>query len=136
MTSAFSIPAAALTLQAILPLATLARGSDSGIVQPRQVVVRSVEAWQTLWREHASGEPPAVDFSQSMVVGVFLGSRPTAGYDVEIVRVRQKGAGLVAEYVERRPAPGALTAQVLTAPYHLVRVTRAEGPVEFIRTEP
>lgn len=128
-----SIRAVVLALQATLPLDTLARGPDSGIVQPRQVVVRSIEAWQALWKDHASGAPPAVDFSHSMVLGVFLGSRPTAGYDVEIVQVRRTGSGLVAEYIERRPAPGALTAQVLTAPYHLVRVARAEGPVEFVR---
>jgi hypothetical protein len=125
----------AVVLQAVLPFATLARGADSGIAEPRQVVVRFADAWQALWKEHASGPPPAVDFSQSIVVGVFLGSRPTAGYEVEIVRIRRTGAGLAVEYVERRPAPDALAAQVLTAPFHLVTLARTADPIEFIRAE-
>jgi hypothetical protein len=40
------------------------------------------------------------------------------------------------EYRERRPPPGTLVAQVLTSPFHLVRVPRQTGPVEFRRLGP
>jgi hypothetical protein len=39
------------------------------------------------------------------------------------------------DYVETRPAPGAVTAQVLTAPYHLVAVPRHDGEVRFQKTD-
>ena len=32
---------------------------------------------------HSAERVPTIDFSRAMVVGVFLGSRPTAGYEVE-----------------------------------------------------
>jgi hypothetical protein len=65
------------------------------------------------------------------VVGVFLGTRPTAGFQVEITGVREQDGALVVEYVERRPPSDAMVAQVLTAPFHLVTVPRHEGPVRF-----
>lgn len=97
---------------------TLAQGSSSQILEPREVVVRSAAEWQTLWKEHSAEPPPTIDFSRSIVVGVFVGSRPTTGYQVDITAVKGDGGLAVVEYRERRPAPGALVAQVLTSPFH------------------
>jgi hypothetical protein len=119
---------------AMLLLTTLAQGSMSGIEEPRQAVVRTAAEWQALWKEHSPAEAvPAIDFTQAMVVGVFLGSRPTAGFAVEITAVRPEGSRTVVEYVERRPARDDFNAQVLTSPFHVVRVMRAAGDVEFRR---
>ena len=119
---------------AMLLLATVAQGAMSGIEEPRQAVVRTAAEWRALWKEHAPGQAaPVVDFAQSMVVGVFLGSRPTAGFEVVITAVRQEGGRTVVDYVERRPPPDELTAQVLTSPFHVVRAMRATGEVEFRR---
>lgn len=119
---------------AMLLLATVAQGAMSGVEEPRQVVVRSAAEWQALWKEHAPGRAaPAVDFAQSMVVAVFLGSRPTAGFAVEITAVRPEGSRTVVDYVESRPSRDEFTAQVLTSPFHIVRATRAMGEVEFRR---
>ena len=38
-------------------------------------------------------------------------------------------------YRERRPAPGMLSAQVLTFPYSIVAVPRLTGPVRFERVD-
>ena len=40
----------------------------------------------------------------TMIVGVFLGARPTAGYEPEIVRVVRDGESLVVEWRERAPS--------------------------------
>ena len=65
---------------------------------------------------------PVIDFTKSMVVGIFLGSKPSAGYEVEIVGVRAQEKDLVVEYVQKQPGRGTLAAQILTEPYHLVSV--------------
>jgi hypothetical protein len=101
------------------------------------VVARTAAEWQALWKEHSPGSAlPAVDFAQSMVVGVFLGSRPTAGFSVEVTAVRTEGSRTVLEYTERLPPRDAFVAQVLTSPFHLVRIMRTAGPVEFRRVGP
>jgi hypothetical protein len=108
----------------------------SGIGAPRQVALRSVEEWSALWKAHGGGDqPPAVDFSREMIVGVFLGTRPTAGYGVEIVRTPATPALLIVEYIESGPPRDALLAQVLTAPYHLAAIPRHEGKVMFRKVD-
>jgi hypothetical protein len=115
---------------------TVVKGPTSGIHLAKQVVVRSAEEWQELWRAHgASGQDPAIDFSREMVVGVFGGERPTSGYGVEIVRTLEAIGTLIVDYVETRPAADAITAQIVTSPYHLVAVPKHDGEVRFQKTE-
>jgi len=119
-------------LQAPAPIETVARSSDSSVAEPRQAVARTADEWTTLWREHAGNTPaPAVDFSTRTVLAVFLGTRPSAGYTVDIVRTRTDAAGLVVEYRERAPERGMVTAQILTSPAHIVSVPKVTGPVRF-----
>jgi hypothetical protein len=111
---------------------TISRGQQSAIEEPREVVVRDAQKWADLWRLHAPGDPmPSVDFTKSMVVGVFLGTRNTGGYDVEITRIEPDAGGLVVAYRERRPDRDAMLAQILTFPHHLVRTDLRTGPVRF-----
>ena len=72
-----------------------------------------------------------MDFSASPVVGLFLGSRRTAGFEVEITALKKEGDALVVEYVERTPRSGSFVAQIITSPFHLVSVARNEGEVQF-----
>ena len=113
---------------------TVARGTASGQESARQVTVRTEAEWRALWKAHAPAQKlPAVDFSTNMVVGLFLGTQPSAGIEVEITAVRPEPDALVVEYVERRPGQGMMAAQILTEPFHLVSVPKREGPVRFVR---
>ena len=109
---------------------TLAQGGSSQIQEPREAVVRSAQ----LWSDHSSQPLPAFDLSQSVVVGVFLGTRQTAGYEIEVTAVTAEGDRVVVEYVEHRPARDAFVAQVLTAPFHFVQLPRDVGEIEFRMT--
>jgi hypothetical protein len=123
---------AAVLQPAPSPLRTVGKGPTSGIDEPRQVTIRSPAEWSALWEENGAGTPlPAVDFRSEMVAGVFLGTRPTAGYGVEIVRAVSNSDTMVVEFVETMPSHDAVTAQIITAPYHLVAIPRHDGPVTF-----
>jgi hypothetical protein len=111
---------------------TIARGESSRIEESREAVARTAAEWSALWKAHG-GKPPAVDFSRAMVVAVFLGSRPTAGHAVEITRIEKRDADLVVTYRERRPAADEMAAQMLTAPFHVVRTETHAGRVRFER---
>jgi hypothetical protein len=115
---------------------TLDKGDISFTDSARQVTARTEAEWAAIWRQHAANRPePTVDFSREMVVGVFLGSRPTAGNGVQIVGTRVDQGALVVEYRERRPARGDVTAQVVTSPYHLVALPVRQGAVRFEKIE-
>jgi hypothetical protein len=107
---------------------------DQGIESKREAVMRTAAEWTALWKELGSSKPrPAVDFARSTVLGVFLGSRPTAGYTVKIDTIERQGAELVVTYRERPPAPTDMVAQMLTAPYLLVTIEKFDGRVRFVR---
>ena len=128
---------ALLALAAGPAVTTVARGSMSAITEPREVVVRSSAEWNALWKEHGSTQPlPAVDFSKELVAAVFLGSRPTGGFSVEVVGARVEGDALVFEYVEQRPGRDSIVTQVLTSPFHIVKLPAHKGSVRFQAVRP
>jgi hypothetical protein len=113
---------------------TLERGDQSNIESAREVVVRTAAEWTAFWKQHAPGQtPPKVDFTRSMVVGVFLGSRPTGGYTIEITNIEREGDDLVVTYREQRPGKADIVTQMITMPYQLVTTDRFTGPVRFTR---
>jgi hypothetical protein len=112
----------------------LDRGAHSNIDDARQVVVRTAADWGALWKEHAAERPmPAVDFAREAVAAVFLGTRSTGGFGVEIVGAGQKAGAFVVQYRETKPGPGAITAQVITSPFLLVAMPKVDGDVTFER---
>jgi len=107
-------------------LRSIDKGLDSQIDEARQVTVRSAAEWEKLWRQHAGERArPPVDFAKETVLAVFLGSRPTAGFSIEIAGTRQDGPTLIVQYRETRPAAGGIVAQVLTSPYHIVAISKS-----------
>ena len=131
---ALSIAAIGISMSAQTPSFTsIAKGDMSGQQTARQVTIRTAAEWKALWKDHAQTEKlPAVDFNKDMVLGIFLGSKPSDGYEVEIVGVRTQDKDLVVEYVQKQPGRGTMAAQILTEPFHLVAVPKHTGTVRFI----
>ena len=124
--------AGALVQAVVPPVRSLDRGAVSEVSTERQMVARDADGWAVTWQPVAHGRPqPSVDFSREMVVGVFLGRRPTAGFSVEITGYRVNGDDVVVLYREAAPSRDAITAQMLTSPYHLVALPRRAGKVTF-----
>jgi hypothetical protein len=116
---------------------TIEKGDQSNIESPMQTVVRTDAEWSALWHRHAfEREKPDVDFSKEIVIAVFMGSRPNAGFSTTILSALAVKGVLVVRYRETMPRPGALTAQVLTFPYHIVAIPKVEvTDVKFQKTE-
>ena len=122
--------------QAPMTFTNVARGGVSDIQEPKEVVVKTAAEWQQLWGAHGAGQaPPAVDFTTRTVVGVFLGSRMTGGFSVQVTAAEVVDGTLVVRYTETTPGPGAMLAQVITAPFYLVSVEKFDGPVRFEKSE-
>lgn len=126
---------------ASVELETVAHGFSSGIHSASTPVVRDASEWARLWAEHESvvtgkTDPPAVDFADQIVVGVFLGDKPTGGYDVTIVRAEETSGDVTVYYEETSPAPDMMVAQVVTQPYHLVALRSSATSVRFVKATP
>ena len=106
---------------------TIEKGDQSNVDDSRHVLVRTDAEWSRLWQQHATGRPkPSIDFSKEMVVGLFMGSRPTAGFSTAVVSTTAGNGALIVRYTETFPPPGGVTAQVLTFPYHLVAIPKTD----------
>ena len=106
---------------------TIEKGDQSNIESARQVLVRSDAELRPLWHQHAPDRPaPPIDFSRDMIVAVFMGSRPNAGFSTAIVSATAAAGVLMVRYSETNPPPGAMTAQILTFPYHIVAIPKAD----------
>jgi hypothetical protein len=111
---------------------TIDRGQQSNIDEPRQAVVRTAAEWTAIWKQHAGERAqPKVDFNAATVIGVFLGSRPTGGFELEITAIDVEGPDAVVTWREVRPERGAILSQVLTMPYHIVSIPKIAGKVTF-----
>ena len=68
--------------------------------------------------------PLLIKISKDVVLALFMGTRPTAGFTTEIVSVREEGGTFVVSYKETRPSPDSVAAQILTSPFHIVAVPK------------
>ncbi|WP_247878523.1 protease complex subunit PrcB family protein [Niveispirillum sp. SYP-B3756] len=99
------------------------------------LVARTPAEWAALW--DLVGRPPPGDLpNELMALGIFLGTRTTTGYSVDILRVRSERQvaqrdRLVVEFREKSPPEGQMTTQVLTSPYAVIMVDRSEAGVRY-----
>jgi hypothetical protein len=127
---------AALIQSAMPALRTVEKGDQSNFDEGKQVIVRTPGEWNALWHAHSPDRPqPRVDLSRDMIVAVFLGSRNTAGYAVTIESVQADHGTVVVRYRQTDPPRDAITAQVITSPYHIVAVPNAAGAARFERVQ-
>jgi len=66
---------------------------------------------------------------------VFLGEKPTGGYDLAISRVLRSDDSVVIYFREISPVPGAIVTQSLTRPFHIVRINTDVHAVVTFRRE-
>ena len=116
---------------------TIEKGDQSNIDDAKQVLVRTEAEWTRLWQQHNPDRPrPKVDFSKEMVVAVFMGSRPNAGFSTTITSAMAANGALVVRYTETMPGAGGVSAQILTFPYHIVAIGKADvKDVKFQKDE-
>lgn len=117
-------------------IATIVTDSMSEVDMPKQVAARTPAEWAALWRQHAGDTAlPNVDLASRTVVAVFLGTRSSAGYAVEITGTHDDKGALIVEWRERRPEPGTVSAQVLTSPAHIATIPKFAGVIRFEKVE-
>jgi hypothetical protein len=106
-------------------------GPASHVEQARQAVLRSDAEWQRLWLEDIGRLPPGPLPADSMAVAVFLGTRPSGGYRVDIPSWSQEDRYLQVEYRETGPGPSDMVIMMMTTPYAVRLVPFSKQEVIF-----
>ncbi|HET97564.1 MAG TPA: protease complex subunit PrcB family protein [Desulfurivibrio alkaliphilus] len=114
----------------------LRSGQASGVDDERLTVMREQAAFADLWQEHAAAfSPPPiqpeVDFSQDMVVAVFLGRRATGGHSLTVTEIRERSASFLVKLRATLPEEGCTVSDNPSQPYQMVVVPRSTKVVAF-----
>lgn len=105
-------------------------GATSAAFNDLFVTARDDRGWRLIW-QLVGQDPPGPLPSGSMGLGVFLGMRPSAGYLVDVTDTLVTDDDVVAVYEETKPLAGAMTAEMLTAPWTVELVSLSDLPVHF-----
>lgn len=111
-------------------------GQQSDIKEARFVVARTQDEFAALWKTHAAAKSaPAVNFSEQIVVGVFLGQQRQAGTKVKLTLMPDPldSTKLVVFWEGETPSAKGFAAQVLTTPFELRAVPKRYASVAFER---
>lgn len=93
-----------------------------------------VSAWNRAYGTRLNLPPlPQVNFPQETVLAVFLETKPTGGYGLDIQDVTLDGNDIYVGLRELAPAAGAITTQALTTPWIMVRVLRGDVNAAWFR---
>lgn len=115
----------------------LAEDNNSGIMQTREQVIRDQQAWTTLWKEHSASasNAPSVDFSQKMVVALFLGQRANGCASIEDVSIWRQGGVSRVSHRDTYPSPSTVCTQAITSPALFIVIPRNDDRFEFNRIQ-
>lgn len=130
LTLALAAQAGASTVQ------TIAKETMSQVDTPKQVVARDATEWAALWRQHSGQQRPVIDFKTRTVVAVFLGSRSSAGYAVEIIGTREDKGTVTVLWQEKRPNRDEVAAQIITSPAVIASIPAFKGEIKFEKVDP
>lgn len=114
----------------------LDQNNISGYTVAGNRVIRDAATWAEVWAIHTnrfipSPAPPVVDFSKNMVVGVFIGTRPSGCYATDIVNVDRSGGRLNILRSDTVPGPASVCTTAVTTPVEFIMLERSDAPLEF-----
>ncbi|MBC8087857.1 MAG: protease complex subunit PrcB family protein [Phycisphaerae bacterium] len=108
---------------------------NSGFASPSEFVIQDPDEFTRRWRGVLQGTPdtaqPVVDFANTSVVLVAIGSRNTGGYSVHVDSVASAAGVTTVHYTVTSPGARCMSLQTLTAPVEVISVERVQGAVRF-----
>ena len=108
-------------------------GSYSYKKESAELIITNSFQWEKTWAKLGfEAGPPEIDFNKYVIAGVFLGVRPTGGYDVKFGEPYQEEGKTVIPYDEIKPGPGQFVTQALTQSYRL-KVFKRGGEASILR---
>lgn len=122
-----------------VPFQTIEKGQYSAIEYALTAVYHTRKDFEVFWGRHNSNSyprtnAPDVDFSSQMVAVVFIGTKRSGGYNVEVISVDEDEEidELVVNVIMREPSPDDMVTMALTQPYHIISLEASEKNVAFV----
>lgn len=112
-------------------------GTYCSISGKKEVLIKNNDDYQKLMNEVYSNldqmpRIPEVDFSKNSVVAVFMGTKNTGGYLVNVDKVIKRTSALTVSIYETSPGANCQETQMLSQPYEIVKIPKTDQKVKYI----
>ena len=111
-------------------------GNGQEDIPEQKAVIRDSETWNELLQKMNSVNGVSdsftetdIDFTKYMVVAVFDKVENTGGYSIQIEKVLDVGKEI--KVIIYKTSPGGFTTQVITQPFHIVKIPASSKRVIF-----
>jgi len=113
---------------------TIEKGFTSGWKTRDYLIIKDSNTWNTIWNKVkvVPTALPSVDFSDEMVIAVFMGEKNTGGFEIKIKKIIETETKIIVEVKEEIPEPDSPVLQVLTQPFHIVKTKFSNKTIEFV----
>ncbi len=120
-----------------IPLESLALGLYCSHQDRATYIITQEPDWNRLWntieRENTfQRNLPPVNFSQYMIIAVFMGEHLQGGAQTRITGARERSGKLLVAILETRVDEGGEGPSWSVQPYHIVKVPRIHAPIDFL----
>ncbi|HLN94754.1 MAG TPA: protease complex subunit PrcB family protein [Flavobacterium sp.] len=95
---------------------------DGGKFEFYETITEPREFTMILTDPELKGKVTANDIQTSNFVLLNMGEKPSAGYAIGVKSVEETDRAVIITVEKKEPAPDAVVAQVITAPYALIRI--------------
>ncbi|BCX04597.1 MAG: hypothetical protein KatS3mg053_2535 [Candidatus Roseilinea sp.] len=111
--------------------------SASDYPTPQGKVISSEADWASLQRQLGADLAmqtalPSVDFTQSQLVAVFAGEKPSGGYSVAVREIVESDREIIVYVTLEAPDSSQIVITAITYPYQIVRMPRTSLPARFV----
>jgi hypothetical protein len=105
--------------------------------EKESLVINDQESFEVFWKDlHSNQDPlpemPDVDFSESTVITAMMGVQSTGGFSIEITQISRAENVAGVKITEVEPGSNCGVIQVITAPYHIVKIPKIDANIEFV----
>jgi hypothetical protein len=119
---------------------TIVKGYYSGHTSSAYYVIDNQENWTNVWNEYQriftpQYPPPEVNFSESLVIAVFMGEQTSGGFEIAIKSIHPRNNLLVVNVDKTHPGPHCIVTLALTQPYHIIKLDKIDKQIVFETTE-
>ncbi len=116
------------------PFTILLQNGHSNITKQKNTVIKDKKSLNAIYSKINSTRKPSlpipeIDFSKTMILGLFMGTKSSGGYSIHINRIESKGKEMVVFYTEK--APQGMATMVITQPCLLVSTATSNLPIRF-----
>lgn len=111
-------------------------GKDCAVQNPVNMVISSVNQFDSLWSTAFSGEghppKPVIDFTKNSVVALFLGTVKSGGHSVSITSLKMENDVIKIEGEHKLPGQSCISTTAIEFPFYIAKTEPAlKGTPEF-----